>query len=168
MNHREQPKGANQRPDADPELRYLALHAVMLELRNNPDDYDQGAWGELDCGTACCIANKLVAMTNPGREWYEKCKERTTKETGSQIWLQETIGAAATEVLGLKKPPKLFDPYWPKEWLIKAYESQEPEAEPLPPIEPSAEDAVMVICTIMDGELPEALEVSTLLHDTQN
>ena len=155
---------SNQRLDADPTLREIALDAVAIELGENPDEYDQSQWGDTDCGTACCIANKIVMLTTPGRRWYEEYKKKSTAEKGSHEWRQETIGAAATRVLGLKEPPRLFDPDWPMTWIEKAYESEPDTRYAGCKTDPTAKAAAMVLRTIMDGELPEALEASDILR----
>ena len=143
----------------------IALDAVCCQLRTDPESYEQGEWGagnEPDCDTPACVAGHIVATMKSAKAGYRRRLDELGG-TATKTERDDAIRDAATETLGLKETPRLFEPQWPREWLERA--GGTPEHPLIRKIEPSADEAMMVLETIMDGELDEALEPSTILHE---
>ena len=141
----------------------LALDAVCCQLEAEPASYEQGEWGADDkpsCDTPGCVAGHIVATIKSANARYKR-RIAELKGTATKTDHENAIQDAATEALGLKETPRLFEPEWPCQWIEKAGGTTEHWI--LPDIEPSADDAIMVLQTVMDGKLDEALEPSEML-----
>ena len=142
----------------------IALEAVCFQLGSNPESYEQSAWGngcEPDCNSPECIAGHIVSTMTKGHAAYER-KLRMIEGVPTSTDVENAIRDAATETLGLTAVPRLFEPEWPREWLEQA--GCIPEHPEFREIDPSADEAVIVLLTIIDGELDEALEPSLKLQ----
>ena len=143
----------------------IALDAVCSQLRADPESYEQSQWGagrKPNCDTPVCVAAHIVATIKSAHAGYKRrLGELDSRATRSEQ--SKAIRDAATEALGLNETPRLFEPQWPREWLERA--GSTPEHAMFREIEPSADEAIVVLQTIMDGELDEALEPSTMLHE---
>ena len=146
------------------EQGHIALEAVCFALGSNPESYDQSAWGsggKLECNSPECIAGHIVSAMTKGHAAYAR-KLRMIEGVPTSTDVENAIRDAATETLGLTAVPRLFEPEWPREWLEQG--GGIPEHPGFREIEPSADEAVIVLQTIMDGELDEALEPSLKLQ----
>ena len=142
----------------------IALEAVCCELGSNPESYEQSAWGrggKPDCNSPECIAGHIVYTTTKGQDAYAR-KLCMIEGVPTSTDVQNAIRDAATETLGLSAVPRLFEPEWPKQWLEQG--GGIPEHPGFWQIEPSADEAVIVLQTIIDGELDEALDPSLTLQ----
>ena len=100
----------------------IALEAVCSELREVPDGYDQSEWGvnsKLSCSTPSCVAGYIVATMKCAQAGYERRIQKAEGEA-TRADHENAIRDAATETLGLKATPRLFDPQWPREWIKRA------------------------------------------------
>ena len=143
----------------------IALDAVCCQLRADPESYEQSQWGaggKPNCDTPVCVAGHIVATIKSADAGYKR-RLGELDSTATRTQQKNAIRDAATEALGLKETPRLFEPQWPREWLERA--GSRPEHAMFREIEPAAAEAIMVLETIMDGELDEALEPSRMLHE---
>ena len=138
----------------------FALETVMERLAEEPDTYDQAEWGDSglpDCDSGRCVAGHIVATVTKAGNAFDR-RLRMVDGTPTRTDVQDAIRGAATECLDLDEPPRLFDPEWPREWLEVA--GCIPQHPAFRLIEPSADEAAMVLGAILDGDLDEVLAPS--------
>ena len=143
---------------------HIALDTVCGRLHDDPESYEQAAWGtggRPDCNTPGCVAGQIVATMKSANAGYKR-RIKELGRTATRTEHEDAIRDAATDALGLDRTPRLFEPEWPREWIERA--GGQAEHATLRDIEPCADKAIMVLQTIMDGELDEALEPSKMLQ----
>ena len=144
-----------------------ALEIVEARLERDPESYDQGEWGNTvpDCETPGCIAGHIVAGVDSARKGYERRLKRMVDRTDPTA-REHAIRDAATEALGLKTAPRLFESQWPPVWIEKAGGEVHPIA--LEITGPTTEEALVVLEAVLAGQLDEVLEPSTKLYEDRS
>lgn len=145
------------------------LENAIDGIRNEPKAYQQGNWGSRfdgapSCNSPACVAGHIVAGSQSGPALYRAARYEMSRdgETDPSNLHAMATAEAATKTLGLTLIPMLFEGVWPVEWAQTVGISN-PEMDGDAHFAPKPDDAVTVLNAVLDGKLPDALDMSDIM-----